>query len=123
MERPRSLTATAVLVAAQAVAFTVYGAVELLRSLFGHPNDRTTAVFLGVVVLICAAGVFAAAWGLWRVRRWAQSPTYIVQFFSIVVGMGQIVTLPLLMAPLVAVGAATLVTVTLPESREALGGI
>jgi hypothetical protein len=123
MDRPRSLTATAALVAAQALAFAVWGAVVLVRSIVGHPHDRMTAELLGVTVLICAAGVFAAAWGLWRVRRWAQSPTYIVQFFSVIIGMGQIATLPLLMAPLIVVGVATLVTVSLPESRQALGGI
>jgi hypothetical protein len=123
MERPRSLTATAALVAAQALAFAVWGGVIAVRAVIGHPHDRLTAELLGVTVLICAVGVFVAAWGLWRMRRWAQSPTYLVQFFSIVVGMGQLATLPALMIPLIAVGAATLVTVSLPTSREALGGI
>jgi hypothetical protein len=123
MERPRSLAAAAVLVAVQALAFGVYGAVVLVRALVGHPNDRTTAVLLGVVVLICAVGVFMAAVGLWRMRRWSQAPTYMVQFFSIIIGMGQLATLPAMMVPLIAVGAATLVTVSLPASREALGGI
>ncbi|HEX3707421.1 MAG TPA: hypothetical protein VHV76_12400 [Mycobacteriales bacterium] len=123
MERPRSLTAAAALVALQALAFAVWGAVVLVRSIVGHPHDRTTAELLGVTVLICAAGVLVAAVGLWRMRRWSQAPTYMVQFFSIVVGMGQLVTLPLLMVPLIAVGAATLVSVSMPASRQALGGI
>jgi hypothetical protein len=123
MERPRSLTVTAALVAAQALAFAVWGAYVLIRSIFGHPSDRVTAVLLGVTVLICAGGVFAAALGLWRMRRWSQAPTYMVQFFSIIIGMGQLGTLPAMMIPLVVVGLATLVAVSMPSSREALGGI
>jgi hypothetical protein len=46
-----------------------------------------------------------------------------VQFFSIVIGIGQIHTLPYLMVPLILVGVATLVAVSLPPSREALGGV
>ena len=123
VDRPRSLSVTAVLVAVQGAAFAVWGAVELIRAFTGHPYDKNTAVLLGVVVLILAAGVLAAALGLWRVRRWAQAPTYMVQFFSIIIGMGQIATLPAMMVPLIAVGAATLVCVSLPASRQALGGI
>jgi hypothetical protein len=123
MERPQSLTVTAVLVAIQGAAFAVWGAVELIRAFVGHPHDKNTAVLLGVVVLVLSAGVLVAAVGLWRTRRWAQAPTYLVQFFSIIIGMGQIATLPAMMAPLIAVGAATLVFVSLPASREALGGI
>ncbi|HEX3899212.1 MAG TPA: hypothetical protein VHW74_08570 [Mycobacteriales bacterium] len=123
MERPRSLSAAAALVAAQGLAFTVYGVVELGRALFGHPHDKTTAVLLGITVIVLAAGIFVAAFGLLRMRRWAQSPTYLVQFFSIIIGMGQLGTLPAMMIPLVVVGLATLVAVSMPSSREALGGI
>ncbi|HVU60912.1 MAG TPA: hypothetical protein VG899_09965 [Mycobacteriales bacterium] len=123
MERPRSLTAAAVLVSLQGLAFLGYGIVELLRAIFGHPHDKGTAVLLGVTVIVLAAGIFVAAAGLLRMRRWAQAPTYIVQFFSIIIGMGQIATLPAMMVPLVIVGLATLVTVSLQPSRDALGGI
>lgn len=123
MERPQSLSAAAALVAVQALAFAVFGAVELIRALAGHPHDKQTAVLLGVVVLVLSGGVAAAAVGLWRMRRWAQSPTYLVQFFSIIIGMGQITTLPAEMVPLLVVGFSTLVAVSLPPSREALGGI
>lgn len=123
MERPQSLSAAAALVAVQALAFAVFGAVELIRALVGHPHDKQTAVLLGVVVLVLSGGVAAAAVGLWRMRRWAQSPTYLVQFFSIIIGMGQITTLPAEMVPLLVVGFSTLVAVSLPPSREALGGI
>jgi hypothetical protein len=113
----------AALVAIQGLAFTVYGVVELLRALFGHPHDKSTAVLLGITVIVLAAGIFVAAYGLMQMRRWAQSPTYIVQFFSIIIGMGQLGTLPAMMVPLVIIGLATLVAVSLQPSREALGGI
>jgi hypothetical protein len=123
MQPPRSLRVSAVLVAVQAAALAVWGLVELIRSLVGHPHDRGTAVLLGVVVLIYAVGVFAAARGLWLARRWAQTPTYLVQFFSIVLGIGQLKTLPYLMVPLIIVALAALVAVSRPEARQALGGI
>src|SRR5580704_17110652 len=104
MEAPTSLRVTAWLVVLQASALAVWGVVEVVRSLVGHPHDKGTAVLLGVVVLIYAVGVFAAARGLWLVRRWAQTPTYMVQFFSIVIGIGQLQTLPYLMVPLIIVG-------------------
>ncbi|HEX4063549.1 MAG TPA: hypothetical protein VHY58_21250, partial [Streptosporangiaceae bacterium] len=61
--------------------------------------------------------------GLWRVRRWAQTPTYMVQFFSLVIGIGQLHTLPGLMIPVIAAAVVTLIAVSLPESRARLGGI
>ncbi|MGN6472482.1 MAG: hypothetical protein ACTHK4_02385 [Mycobacteriales bacterium] len=121
--RPQTLTVAAMLVALQGAAFAVFGVVELIRSFVGHPHDKQTAVLLGVVVLVLSAGVFAAAYGLWRIKRWAQAPTYLVQFFSVVVGMQQLKTLPTMMVPLIIVGVATLVSVSMPASREALGGI
>lgn len=123
MDRPQTLTITAILVALQAAAFATWGAVELIRALVGHPHDKQTAVLLGVVVLILAAGVFVAAGGLWRMKRWAQAPTYLTQFFSVIIAMGQLTKLPAMMVPLLIVGLATLVTVSLQPSREALGGI
>jgi hypothetical protein len=123
MARPRSLQAAAVLVALQALALAIWGAVELIRALVGHPSDRGTAILLGVVVLIYSVGVMAAARGLWLVRRWAQTPTYMVSFFAVVIGVGQLHTLPGFTVPLIAVGVATFVVASLPSSRAALGGI
>jgi hypothetical protein len=123
MARPRSLQVAAVLVALQALALVIWGAVELIRALVGHPSDRGTAILLGVVVLIYSVGVMAAARGLWLVRRWAQTPTYMVSFFAVVIGVGQLHTLPGFTVPLIAVGVATFVVASLPSSRAALGGI
>jgi hypothetical protein len=123
MERPRSLDLAAGLVALQALALAAWGIGEIIRALTGHPNDRGTAVLLGVVVLVYSFGVLLAARGLWLVKRWAQTPAYLVSFFAIVLGIGQLHTLPLLMVPLIVIGAATFVAVSWPASREALGGI
>jgi hypothetical protein len=123
MARPRSLQVAAVLVALQALALAIWGAAELIRALVGHPSDRGTAILLGVVVLIYSVGVMAAARGLWLVRRWAQTPTYMVSFFAVVIGVGQLHTLPGFTVPLIAVGVATFVVASLPSSRAALGGI
>jgi hypothetical protein len=123
MPRPRSIEVAAALVGLQALALGVWGAVELVRALVGHPSDRGTAVLLGVVVLIYATGVGFAALGVWRMRRWAQSPSYLVSFFALVIGIGQLHTLPALMVPLILIGAGSFVALSLPDSREALGGI
>jgi hypothetical protein len=123
MARPAPLTVAGVLMAAQALGLGCWGAVEVIRALVGSPHDRGTAVLLGVVVLVYAAGVLAAASGLWRSRRWAQTPTYMVQFFALVIGIGQLGTLPALMVPLIVSAVVTLVAVSLPASRAALGGI
>jgi hypothetical protein len=123
MERPRSLQVAAALVELQAAALAIWGAVELIRALVGHPHDRGTAILLGVVVLIYSAGVVLAGRGVWLARRWSQTPAYLVAFFAIVVGIGQLHTLPAFMIPLIAVGAGTFVAVSMPASRAALGGI
>jgi hypothetical protein len=123
MSRPLSLRVAAVLMALESVGLGGYGLVEGVRALVGHPQSRGTALLLAVVVLIYAAGVMTAAVGLWRVRRSAQTPTYLVQFFSLVIGIGQLHTLPGLGIPLIIVAVAILVAVSLPESRAVLGGI
>jgi hypothetical protein len=110
-------------VAFEAAGLGGYGLVEGVRALVGHPQSRGTALLLGAVVVIYAAGVMTAALGLWRVRRWAQTPTYLVQFFSFVIGIGQLHTLPGLGIPLMIVAAGVLVAVSLPDSRAVLGGV
>jgi hypothetical protein len=123
MDAPRSLRLAAALTAIQALALAVWGLGDLIRSIDGHPSDRGTAILLGAVVLSYAVGVALAARGLWQSRRWAQAPTYMVTFFAVVVGIGQIHTLPLLMIPLIVIGVATFAAVSMPDSRSALGGI
>jgi hypothetical protein len=123
VERPRTLQVAAALVALQALALAVWGAVELVRALVGNPSDRATAILLGVVVLIYSFGVMAAARGLWLVRRWAQTPTYMVSFFAVVIGVGQLHTLPGFTVPLIIVGVGTVLATSWPSSRAALGGI
>jgi hypothetical protein len=117
------LEIAALLVLVQAAVLAVWGVTELVRALTGHPNDRGTAVLLGVLVLVYATGVAFAARGLWRAKRWAQTPTYLVSFFAIVIGFGQLDTLPLITIPLIIIGLATFIAVSLPASRDALGGI
>jgi uncharacterized membrane protein (DUF2068 family) len=123
IQRPLSLRLAAGLTAVEAAGLGVYGVVEGVRALVGHPQSRGTALLLAAVILIYAAGVMTAAVGLWRVRRWAQTPTYLVQFFSLVIGFGQLHTLPVLSIPLIVVAAVTLVAVSLPQSRALLGGV
>ena len=123
MQRPRSLEVAAALVAVQALALAIWGLTELIRAIVGHPNDRGTAVLLGVVVLIYAAGVSAAARGVWIMRRWAQTPSYLVSFFAIVIGIGQVHTVPAFAVPLILVGIGSFVALSLPATRAALGGI
>jgi hypothetical protein len=122
-ERPRSIEIAAALVGLQAIALAAWGLGELIRALTGHPHDRGTAILLGVVVLIYGTGVGLAARGVWRMRRWAQSPSYLVSFFAVVIGIGQLHTLPWLAVPLIVIGVGSFVVLSLPASRAALGGI
>jgi hypothetical protein len=123
MARPRTLEVAAALVALQALALVAWGVGELIRSVTGHPHDRGTAVLLGVVVLIYGAGVALGARGVWRMRRWSQTPSYLVSFFAVVIGVGQFHTLPILAVPLILIGIGSFVALSLPDSRAALGGI
>jgi hypothetical protein len=123
MPRPRSLELAAALVALQALSLAVWGLTELIRALAGHPNDRGTAVLLGAVVLVYAAGVGFAARGLWVMRRWSQTPSYLVSFFAVVIGIGQLHTVPVLAVPLILIGIGSFVALSLPDTRAALGGI
>lgn len=111
------------LVALQALALAGWGATELIRALTGHPHDRGTAILLGVVVLIYASGVAVAARGVWNARRWSQTPSYLVSFFAVVIGFGQINHLTAVMVPMIVVGIASFVALSWPDSRDALGGI
>jgi hypothetical protein len=56
-------------------------------------------------------------------RRWAQTPSYLVSFFAVVIGVGQVHTLPALMVPLIVIGVGAFVALSVPASRDALGGI
>jgi hypothetical protein len=123
MDRPRSLEIAAALVGLQALALAAWGVGELIRSLTGNPHDRGTAVLLGVVVLIYGTGVALAARGVWRMRRWSQTPSYLVSFFAVVIGVGQFHTLPYLAVPLIVIGVGSFIALSLPDSRTALGGI
>jgi hypothetical protein len=123
MERPRALEIAAALVALQALALTAWGLGELIRSVSGHPHDRGTAVLLGVVVLIYGIGVGLAARGVWRVRRWAQTPSYMVSFFAVVIGVGQLHTLAIVAIPLLVIGVASFFALSQRDCRNALGGI
>jgi hypothetical protein len=121
--RPGALQIAAALVGVQGVVLLAWGVGELVRSIFGHPHDKGTAVLLGVVVLFYAIAVLAAARGLWLVRRWAQTPAFMVSFFALVVGFGQLHTLPALMVPLIGIGIGSFVALASPSCRHALGGI
>jgi hypothetical protein len=67
--------------------------------------------------------VALAARGVWRMRRWSQTPSYLVSFFAVVIGVGQFHTLPLLAVPLIVIGIGSFAALSLPDSRAALGGI
>jgi hypothetical protein len=123
MERPQSLRIASALVLVQALALAGWGIAELIRAVAGHPHDRGTAVLLGIVVLVYATGVALAARGVWRCRRWAQTPSYLVSFFAVVIGFGQVNHLPAVMVPLIVVGVASFVALSMPDTRDALGGI
>ena len=77
------------LVLTEAAACFVAGIAFALAAVFGHPADRTTAIELGLLLTVYGVGVGLVARGIWRNRRWARTPSYLVQFFALVIAWYQ----------------------------------
>jgi hypothetical protein len=75
----------AAIVALEGAAGVVAGAGFAVTALAGHPDDRGTAVLLGVLLALYGVGMLLVARGVHRHRRWARTPAYLIQFFALVV--------------------------------------
>jgi len=98
----------AALVALEGAAGVAAGAGFALTALVGHPDDRGTAVLLGVLLMLYGVGMLLVARGVFRARRWARTPAYLIQFFALIVAWNQRHSLPAVAA---AVGVVALAAV------------
>lgn len=117
---PASLVAAAV-VAVEGAAAVVAGLGFVVAALAGHPNDRPTAIALGVILAVLGAGLVLVARGLHRERRWARSPAFLVQVFALVVAWNQRETLTPV-AVVLAVAAVAGIAALAAVLRESSGG-
>jgi hypothetical protein len=118
---PQPVLGAAALVGLEAVALVVAGVAYLVATLGGHPNDRSSALVGAVVVLALGVGVGALARGILRCRRWARTPTLLVQFFAGVIVVYQATTLPVLSVPLAVVAVGVVALLLAPAVRRAFG--
>jgi hypothetical protein len=102
-------------VGVEGAAGVVSGLAFVVAALVGHPHDRGTAVFLGVLLAAYGAAVVLVARGVWRARGWARTPAYLVQFFALVIAWYQRDTVPALTAAAAAVAVVALVSLTLAQ--------
>ena len=105
--------ATAVgVVAAEGAAGVVAGLVFTVAALVGSPQDQATAVILGVLLVIFGAGLLMLARSLRRGSHWPRTPSYLAQFFGLVVAWYQRSTLPAVSIALafVCIGAVVALT-------------
>jgi hypothetical protein len=110
--RDRALVVASAVVGLEGAAGLVAGVVFVLASLVGSPHDRATAVILGILLAIFGTGLLMLARALSRGSTWPRTPSYLAQFFGLVVAWYQRSTLPALSVVLlvVCVGAAVALT-------------
>ena len=87
-------TAAPAVVGLEGLAGFVAGVGFVVASLVGSPHDRQTAVVLGVLLMLFGLGLLALARGLRRGSYWPRTPSYLAQFFGLVVAWYQRSTLP-----------------------------
>jgi hypothetical protein len=116
--RPPQLVAAAALAALEGLVALAFGVTEIFQvRLFRAVVGVGVAAFMiGFAVLL-----FAAAYGLLRVRRWARAPVVVVQLIMVPVGWsfrgGQTTGVAVAM---IAVALLTLVLILHPRSTRAL---
>ena len=108
----RWLLAASTVVAVEGGAGLVAGLVFVVAALVGHPHDQATAVVLGVLLAIFGAGLLALARALRRGRYWPRTPSYLAQFFGLIVAWYQRSTLLAVSIVLLVVCVAAVVTLS-----------
>ncbi|WP_052848273.1 hypothetical protein [Streptomyces avicenniae] len=123
-DRPRRVSAAAVLCGLQGAVITVLGAVMLVLTVTGDPGDRDQALAGAVTALALGVLPLAAGHGLWRLRRWSRGPAVIVQLLGLPVAwtlLGSGGLWPLAAVGLAATALAVLACLINPTATEALG--
>jgi hypothetical protein len=122
--RPHRLTAAAVLAALEGVVLLSWGLSMIALGLVGNPNSATQAEAGGLTVLLLAVMPLAAAYGLWRLRRWSRGPALIIQLVALPVAWTMAQNGGGLVVAGLALGAAAVAELVLlvhPAATDALG--
>ena len=97
-------------VAAEGAAGVAAGLVFGIAAVIGHPDDQATAVVLGVLLVVFGAGLLCLARSLQRGSYWPRTPSYLAQFFGLIVAWYQRSTLPAVSVVLLVVCVTAVVT-------------
>ena len=108
----------AAIVAVEGAGAVVAGIAFTIAALVGHPSDRGTAIFLGLLLTAYGVAIVAVARGIDRERGWARTPAYLTQFFALVVAWYQRDTLPVVTAILGIVAVAAVVALARSQGRQ-----
>jgi hypothetical protein len=112
----RTFRIAAAIVALEGVGAVVAGVAFTIAALVGHPSDRGTAVFLGLLLIAYGAAIVVVARGVDRGRHWARTPAFLTQFFAFVVAWYNRHSLPAAMAIVAVTAVAAVVFLALAQS-------
>jgi hypothetical protein len=119
-QQPPALLIAAVMLGLQGALLAIAGLVELVVALVGHPHDRGTAVLLGALSAFYGLVVLNSARGVARARPWALTPSLMIEFFALVIGIGQIHTIPGIAIPLIVTAVVAVAAMLHPQARRRL---
>jgi len=108
----RARVAAALVVGLEGAAGVVSGVVFTVAALVGSPHDRATAVILGVLLVLFGVGLLELARSLRRGSYWPRTPSYLAQFFGLIVAWYQRSTLPVVSIVLLVVCVGALVALS-----------
>jgi O-antigen/teichoic acid export membrane protein len=114
----RTFRVAAAIVGVEGVAAIVAGIGFMVAALVGHPDDRGTSIFLGLLLSAYGVGIVLAARGFGRGRHWARTPAFLTQFFAFVVAWYNRHSLPAVMAIVAGTAAAAVVFLAISERRR-----
>jgi hypothetical protein len=100
------------MVAAEGVGGVFAGLGFVIAAVVGSPHDRETAVVLGALLALFGVGLLALARSLRRGSYWPRTPSYLAQFFGLIVAWYQRSTLPVVSVVLLVICVAALVALS-----------
>lgn len=118
--RPTSLAAAVALVGAQGALLVILGVVIGVTGFLDESAEPLDAVLVGVLYLLCGAGLLAVARGLAGGRRWARAPALVWEMIMVMVGATQLAAVPVLAGPLLLVSVLTVVALFHPDTNAVL---
>lgn len=122
--RTRRLAVAAAVATVEGAALAAWGVTMMVLGLVGDPDSPEQAEAGGLTVLLLAAMPLAAAYGLWRVRRWSRGPALIIQLVALPVAWTMLHSGGAMIAAGIALGAAAVAELVLlvhPAATDALG--